>query len=48
MLGILLNGLGNYEPQVKQSAFSVIGKDIFGTSSLTLKKKDVSQCADEY
>lgn len=41
MLGILLNGLGNYEPQVKQSAFSVIGKDIFGTPSLTLKKKEI-------
>lgn len=40
MLGILLNGLGNYEPQVKQSAFSVIGKDIFGVSSLSLKKKE--------
>lgn len=41
MLGILLNGLGNYEPQVKQSAFSVIGKDIFGTTSLSLEKKEV-------
>ena len=40
MLGILLNGLGNYEPQVKQSAFSVIGKDIFGVSTLSLKKKE--------
>ncbi|MDW8800411.1 cytidyltransferase [Clostridium sp. A1-XYC3] len=40
MLGILLNGLGNYESQVKQSAFSVIGKDIFGVSNLNLDRKE--------
>lgn len=39
MLGILMNGLGDYNIQVKQSAFSVIGKDIFGSNSLTLKEK---------
>ncbi|MBV7274577.1 cytidyltransferase [Clostridium sp. PL3] len=39
MLGILLNGLGNYNFQVKQAAFSVIGKDIFGASYLDLRKK---------
>lgn len=40
MLGILLNGLGNSNPQVKQSAFSVIGKDLFGVTSLDLKEKE--------
>lgn len=39
MFGILLNGLGNYDSQVKQAAFSVIGKDIFGAPYLGLKKK---------
>lgn len=40
MLGILLNGLGNYDPQVKQSAFSVIGKYIFGSPFMNLEKKE--------
>jgi nicotinic acid mononucleotide adenylyltransferase len=40
MLGVLLNGLGNYEVQVKQTAFSVIGKDIFGTKFLKLEEKE--------
>ncbi len=39
MLGILLNGLGNYDFQIKQVAFSVIGKEIFGSSYLTLEQK---------
>ncbi|MGE5628856.1 MAG: cytidyltransferase [Solirubrobacterales bacterium] len=39
MLGILLNGLGNYDSRVKQAAFSVIGKDIFGTGLLDIKDK---------
>ncbi|AYD40284.1 cytidyltransferase [Clostridium fermenticellae] len=39
MLGILLNGLGSYNSQVKQSSFSVIGKDIFDTNSMNLKEK---------
>ena len=39
MLGILLNALGDYNSQVKQAAFSVIGKDIFGSSSLSLEQK---------
>lgn len=40
MLGILLNGLVNYDIQVKQDAFSVIGKDIFGSDELTLEQKN--------
>jgi len=39
MLGVLLNGLGNYDSKVKQAAFSVIGKDIFGSTLLTLDEK---------
>jgi nicotinic acid mononucleotide adenylyltransferase len=39
MLGVLLNALGDYDSKVKQSAFSVIGKDIFGTKLLTLEEK---------
>jgi len=39
MLGILLNGLGNYDSKVKQAAFSVIGKDIFGTNLLGFEDK---------
>ncbi len=30
MLGILLNGLGDYNIQVKQSAFISLGKHLFG------------------
>ncbi len=40
MLGILLNALGDYETKVKQTAFSVIGKDIFGTKYLNLDEKE--------
>jgi nicotinic acid mononucleotide adenylyltransferase len=39
MLGILLNGLGNYDSSVKQAAFSVIGKDVFGTDLLSFQDK---------
>ncbi len=39
ILGILLNGLGNYDSKVKQAAFSVIGKDIFGSPLLSLADK---------
>jgi nicotinic acid mononucleotide adenylyltransferase len=39
MLGVLLNALGDYEVKVKQTAFSVIGKDIFGTYYLNLEQK---------
>lgn len=41
MLGVLLNGLGSYDSQVKQAAFSVIGKDIFDTNSMNLKEKKI-------
>jgi nicotinic acid mononucleotide adenylyltransferase len=40
MLGILLNGLVHYNQQVKNTAFSVIGKDIFGSFVLDLEKKN--------
>ena len=39
MLGILLNGLGNYHSQIKQVAFSVIGKQIFGSEEMHLEEK---------
>lgn len=39
LLGILLNGLVNYNIEVKQYAFSVIGRDIFGNSSLNYDEK---------
>lgn len=39
MLGILLNGLVHDNLQIKQVSFSVIGKDIFGTTLLTLQEK---------
>ncbi|KXG77682.1 nicotinate-nicotinamide nucleotide adenylyltransferase [Thermotalea metallivorans] len=39
MLGILLNGLVNYNQQTKQVAFRVIGKDIFGSKHLDLDQK---------
>lgn len=41
MLGILLNGLVNYNIEVKQVALSVIGKDIFGSTILSLDEKKV-------
>lgn len=39
LLGILLNGLGDYTPSVKQAAFNVIGKDIFGNETLDFHQK---------
>ncbi|SDK77164.1 cytidyltransferase [Natronincola ferrireducens] len=39
MLGILLNGLVHHNPQIKQVSFSVIGKEVFGLSLLTLEEK---------
>ena len=39
LLGILLNGLGDYNNQVKQSAFTVIGKGLFGSRYLSLNEK---------
>lgn len=41
MLGILLNGLSDYAVKTKQSAISVIGKDIFGSSNLSLDQKQI-------
>ncbi|MCT4607275.1 MAG: cytidyltransferase [Marinisporobacter sp.] len=40
MLGILLNGLVNYNVRVKQVAFSVIGKEIFGSTYLSFSEKN--------
>lgn len=40
LLGIILNGLVNYDSQVKQVAFSVIGKNIFMSSKLNLEQKN--------
>ncbi|WP_034849434.1 nicotinate-nicotinamide nucleotide adenylyltransferase [Clostridium hydrogeniformans] len=40
LLGILLNGLGDPNHQVKQSAFGVIGKSIFGSHNLSLPQKN--------
>lgn len=39
MLGVLLCGLGDYNLSVKQTAFAVIGKEIFGTKSLSMEEK---------
>lgn len=39
LLGILLNGLGDYNPQVTMSAFSSFGKGIFNSPILSLDKK---------
>lgn len=41
MLGILLNGLVDYNIEVKQMSQSVIGKDIFSSSTLTLIEKNI-------
>ncbi|MEW8957095.1 nicotinate-nicotinamide nucleotide adenylyltransferase, partial [Clostridium sp.] len=41
LLGILLNGLGDPNHQVKQAAFGVIGKSIFGSYKLSLAQKNV-------
>ncbi|PKM79284.1 MAG: cytidyltransferase, partial [Firmicutes bacterium HGW-Firmicutes-13] len=40
MIGILLNGLVHYSLQVKQTAFRVIGKEIFGSKHLSLEEKN--------
>ena len=40
MLGILLNGLGDYKTKVKQAAVSTFGKDIFGSKILSLEEKN--------
>ncbi len=39
ILGMLLNGLVNYDMHVKQVAFGVIGSDIFGSKELILEDK---------
>ena len=39
LLGILLNGLAHDDLQVKQISFSVLGKEIFGSSCLSLEEK---------
>ncbi|MBK5242567.1 cytidyltransferase [Clostridium sp.] len=41
MLGILLNGLGDYKIKVKQSAISTFGKDIFGSKLLSFEEKNI-------
>lgn len=41
LLGILLNGLVNYDSQVKQVAFSVIGKNIFMSNKMSLEYKNI-------
>ncbi|MGH4139794.1 cytidyltransferase [Clostridium sp.] len=41
ILGILLNGLGDYKIKVKQSAVSTFGKDVFGSKTLSLEEKIV-------
>jgi nicotinic acid mononucleotide adenylyltransferase len=39
MLGIILSGLANYNTQVKQESFLVLGQNIFGSKILDLKEK---------
>ncbi len=39
MLGIIINGLAHYDTNVKQAAFSVLGKEIFGSTTLMLNEK---------
>ncbi len=39
MMGVLLNGLVHNQFQIQQISFSVLGKDIFGSSLLTLEEK---------
>ncbi len=39
MLGILFNGFVNYNPKVNQTAFQVIGKSIYASTSLQLEEK---------
>ena len=40
MIGILLNGFVHYNLKVKQAAFRVIGKEIFGSRHLSLEEKN--------
>ncbi len=40
ILGILLNGLGDYKTKVKQAAVSTFGKDVFGSKLLSLEEKN--------
>lgn len=40
MLGILLNAMGDYNTHVKQVAFSVLGKEIFGSKHLKLEERN--------
>ncbi|WP_019227624.1 hypothetical protein [Sedimentibacter sp. B4] len=40
ILGIILSGLANYNMQVKQETFLVIGQHIFGSKKLTLQEKN--------
>jgi len=39
MIGVLLNGLGDYNAHIKQVAFSVFGKEVFGPKALSLEQK---------
>jgi nicotinic acid mononucleotide adenylyltransferase len=39
MLSIILNGIGDYKTKVKQAAIITLGKDIFGSSNLSLDDK---------
>ncbi len=39
MLGIILSGLANYNTQIKQETFFVMGQNIFGSKILSLKEK---------
>ncbi|MDF2949096.1 MAG: cytidyltransferase, partial [Sedimentibacter sp.] len=39
MLGIILSGLANYNTQVKQESFLVLGQNIFGSKILDLREK---------
>ncbi|MBP1926140.1 nicotinic acid mononucleotide adenylyltransferase [Sedimentibacter acidaminivorans] len=41
ILGIILSGLANYNVQVKQESFLIIGQHIFGSKKLNLKQKHV-------
>ncbi len=41
ILGIVLSGLANYNVQVKQETFLIIGQHIFGSKKLNLKQKHV-------
>lgn len=42
MIGILLNGLVSYNMDIKQVAFTVIGKELFSSNALNLEeKKDI-------